>query len=171
MNKFRYYRYPDIAPTPAPRMNRSDVWKRRPSVVKYHSYRDAILAAPCTDDLRTDLTKTGIVVLTFCIQPPKSWPKKRLAALRAADSPMALAHRQTPDLDNLVKGFLDAVFYGHGQQDSTVWSVTAEKVWGLRSGVWALVTDEPISHLYEKAAAQKTKRDLIADVLDMECGA
>lgn len=167
MKQFRLYRYPDLAPVSAPRMNRSDVWKRRPAVVKYHSYRDAILGAAGTDDLRTDLIKTGIVVLTFRIPHPKSWSKKRIAALSAADTPMAIAHRQTPDLDNLVKGFLDSVFYGHGQQDSTVWSVTAEKLWGPRGGVWALVTDKPISYLYERMS----RRDRIRQILDMECGA
>lgn len=43
------------------------------------------------------------------------------------------SHRQTPDLDNLLKAFLDALL---PDGDEKVWCVSVRKVWGPVDGVF-----------------------------------
>ena len=100
-----------IEPVSMPRMTQSDRWKKRKSVLKYFAFRDevrahsVIMPVPCK--------------IIFNVRMPKSWSEKKKASLRGRP------HRQTPDLDNLVKGLLDAVF----EDDKIVWGFAAEKRW------------------------------------------
>lgn len=42
------------------------------------------------------------------------------------------AHKQKPDIDNLIKTFLDALL----EDDSRVSSIAATKVWAANPGIW-----------------------------------
>jgi len=103
--------YP-ITPTPAPRQTRSDKWKQRPCVMRYRAFKDAVKTAgvslpeiPCK--------------ITFYIEMPKSWSAKAKAAMNGQP------HTVKPDVDNLTKSLLDALF----ENDSHVYSLWIEKRW------------------------------------------
>ena len=58
-------------------------------------------------------------IITFGIPMPKSWSAKKRAAMISAP------HKQKPDIDNLLKALLDAVY----KDDSGIWQITASKRW------------------------------------------
>jgi len=101
-----------IIPVPKPRMTQSDKWKRRPCTTKYWQYKD-------------DVKRLGIKVpesgahVVFCIPMPKSWSKKRKA------EKVSTPHQTKPDLDNLLKALLDAIY----EDDSGVYDIRVSKVW------------------------------------------
>lgn len=110
MSRIRF----DLDPVPRPRMTRKDKWAKRPIVVAYYDY---------TEDLRTLAMAEGwepanALQLTFVLPMPKSWSKKKKR------EHAGMPHQSKPDLDNLVKGFLDA--FG---EDKGVWSFAADKRW------------------------------------------
>jgi len=113
--------YVPVIPVAKPRMTRSDKWKERDIVMRYRAFKD---------ELR--LSKIGSLVLTapmwlvFVLPLPPSWPKKRI--LSSNGKP----HQQKPDIDNLVKGFLDALL----EDDSVIYEVHALKVWGSNPGIY-----------------------------------
>ncbi|MCK5612030.1 RusA family crossover junction endodeoxyribonuclease [Candidatus Pacearchaeota archaeon] len=100
-----------ITPVPKCRMTRSDKWKKREIVLRYFAFKNEIKTA-------------GVKIkcpakITFQIEMPKSWSKKKKLAHDGKP------HLQTPDIDNLLKGLLDAVY----KEDSHIWSVWAIKKW------------------------------------------
>lgn len=114
-----------INPVAKPRMTRSDKWKLRPVVAKYRAYKD-------------DLTRMGkgyklpeSFTVTFGMELPKSMPTRKKESL------LGMPHKQRPDVDNLLKGLMDALL----DEDSRVWNVTAKKIW-VRDGFVRIVTDE-----------------------------
>lgn len=107
--------YP-ITPVPAPRQVESDRWNKRPCVLRYRAFKDQVkahgveLPVPCK--------------VTFYLPMPKSWSKREKALQNGAP------HTQEPDVDNLLKALMDAVFQQReGKNDSHVWSIAAEKRW------------------------------------------
>ena len=56
---------------------------------------------------------------------PKSWSKKKKAAH------VGKPHQVKPDLDNVLKGFMDAL----RTEDASVYAVSASKFWSERPGV------------------------------------
>lgn len=106
-----------VVPMGAPRMTKRDKWKRRPIVIRYRKFKDAIRAA-------AGIIPPPEIILslswTAFFSPPASWSvKKRIAAL-------GQLHRSKPDRDNIDKGILDALF----EQDSGIASGQIEKRWG-----------------------------------------
>ena len=77
-------------------MVRSDKWNKRPVVARYHAYKDLLnLELPGYE-------LPEVLSIEFHIPMPKSWSdKKRINHL-------GMYHQQKPDIDNLVKGFMDA---------------------------------------------------------------
>lgn len=104
----------EVAPVARPRMTQRDKWKGRPAVLKYFAYRDFVRlhAGPWRIG--------GQVWIRFVVPMPPSWSKKKRA--EHAGKP----HRQRPDLDNYIKGFLDC-----WEEDCYVWQVVATKLWAL----------------------------------------
>jgi len=100
-----------IDPVTKPRMTRSDVWKKRPAVVKYHQFKDDL--RPYQIKLEPELE------IEFELPMPKSWSKKKQAEMNGKP------HQQTPDIDNLVKSLFDAVV----DNDSYIYSFRATKRW------------------------------------------
>ena len=110
-------KYP-IPPCPAPRQTRSDRWKKRPCVERYRAFRDLVKLH------RVDIPEYGAVI-TFAMPMPMSWSKTKCDRMRGQP------HRQKPDLDNLLKALLDAVF----ADDCRVWSYSASKIWSDQGGI------------------------------------
>lgn len=106
-----------ITPLAKPRMTRSDKWKQRPCVIRYRDYKDDI--RPHAVDL------INPVKITFLLPMPASWSKKKRAAHEGK------LHRVKPDLDNLLKGLMDAWL----EQDQEVASVWVEKRWSVDGGI------------------------------------
>jgi len=111
-----------ITPVAKPRMTQSDKWKKRPPVVKYWKFKDnlKLLCHLCRWEIREELD------ITFVIPMPISWSKKKKE--KYDNQP----HKQTPDLDNLVKAFKDALL----EQDSAVHTYeNIKKVWGRKGQI------------------------------------
>ncbi len=100
-----------IIPVPAPRMTQSDRWNNRACVVRYFDFRDRV------KELNISVVNGDKV--TFYLPIPKSWSKKKQAQHDG------MPHRQTPDIDNLLKALLDSIY----ENDSHIYSVWPEKRW------------------------------------------
>lgn len=95
-------------------MTRSDKWKKRPCVMKYRKFSDELrsyipseyeLPQPCR--------------IVFYLPFPKSYSKKKKESL------LGKPHKLKPDIDNLVKSILDAMY----ENDQHIWSIWATKYW------------------------------------------
>lgn len=106
----------DTPPVPKPRMTRRDKWARRPVVLAYFAYRDEIRAAARAAGMPDQFNE---VHCHFEIPMPRSWPKTKRSML------VGRPHTARPDLDNLVKGLLDALL----TEDAGVARITAAKFW------------------------------------------
>ena len=107
----------DIRPCPAPRWSpKRDKWKPSPQVKKYKAFRDFIYYQSRSVPEAKQVFKVNMR-FTFA--------KKKI--------PEDLAHRSTPDIDNLVKAVLDSL-YPDG--DQAIWSIEAKKIWGEKDEVW-----------------------------------
>ena len=105
-------------PVAKPRQTRSDRWKKRKSVVKYRNFAD-ILKLECKN-----FRSNGHIMMAFYLPFPKSYSNKQRIAL--AGKP----HTLRPDIDNLVKSVLDALF----ENDSHIYSIVAVKWWQRSDG-------------------------------------
>lgn len=106
-------------PIGKPRMTRRDQWAKRPVVQRYWEMKD-ILKKQIGEDLQSQR-----LLLYYLFQLPKSWSKKRKEA--ALGKPKLTR----PDLDNLVKGTLDALYL----EDSVVYEIQAIKLWWDHSAI------------------------------------
>lgn len=105
----------NVAPMGYRRMTKASIWKHR----DYHEY---------TKHIKDQADEQGFEAkdclgMDFWIPMPKSWSKKRRKAHDYRP------HKQRPDLDNLVKAMLDALFYKKEGGDSKVWTLKAAKYW------------------------------------------
>ena len=113
----------EVAPFAKPRMSQRDRWAKRQVVIDYFAFRDTVkleikrlLALQNNDDKNKSWEELDI---GFFIPMPKSWSKKKRSEM--AGTP----HKQRPDLDNYIKGLLDALL----EEDCKVWRVSARKIW------------------------------------------
>lgn len=109
----------EINPIPKPRMLRSDKWKKRDCVLRYRSFCDQCRAQGM------NVPEAGAVIY-FILPMPTSWSKKKKEQM------LNKPHQQKPDLDNLLKAVLDAV-YG---DDSGVWDLHVKKRWGHEGAIY-----------------------------------
>lgn len=108
----------EITPVPKPRQTRSDKWKQRDCVMRYRAFADQVRAMKITVDPGDEIC--------FYLPMPKSWGIRKKAAM--SHKP----HTQTPDLDNLIKSLLDAI-YGN---DSHIWCLgRTEKRWAYEGSI------------------------------------
>lgn len=110
-----------MVPVAKPRMTQRDRWAKRPAVVRYHEF---------CDELRLRWGNQEVpekVSIKFYLPMPKSWSKKKRKEM------VWKPHQQRPDVDNLVKAFLDALC----EEDSYIYGVRAEKYWSDDEGqIW-----------------------------------
>lgn len=83
--------------------------------------------------------------LIFQMPVPPSWSKRKKA------SHIGTPHRQKPDIDNLIKAFLDTIYGSHNPQsngDQHHWDIRGVKVW-VEEGEGAIVILrlEPLGHI------------------------
>lgn len=121
-----------IEPCTAPRLTRRDAIftnpdhedpkkRQRPQVTRYFAYKRAIKKA-CEDN-GFELPK--VLNIAFIIPMPDSWSQKKKAEM------LNKPHLQTPDIDNLIKAFMDSF----EKNDSFVWRLSAKKIWGYNGKV------------------------------------
>ena len=104
-----------IDPLPKPRMTRADRWKKRPCVIRYWEYKTELQAKLDICGIEID----DVIKVEFGVPMPKSWSKKKKKEIDQKP------HQQRPDVDNLMKGLMDALF----QEDSHIHTIHAKKVW------------------------------------------
>ena len=108
-----------IVPVSKPRQTRSDKWKKRPCVMRYRAFADECRAA------NMKIPEAGASI-TFYIPMPKSWSEKKKIDMNGAP------HQQRPDLDNLIKSVMDAVY----AEDSVVWHYRElKKLWAYKGAI------------------------------------
>ena len=113
-------RYPKKA-IAKPRMTQADSWKKRPIVLRYWEYKDDIKNWGFQNNFKL---KEEIYV-KFYIPMPKSWSVKKKAEM------LYKKHQQRPDIDNLLKGLMDAFL----EEDSHVHTVYAQKFWDSEGSI------------------------------------
>lgn len=132
LDKTRAFYLFDVVPMGAVRMSQSDRWKTNPNhldpnkrqrkaVTEYWNFKNAI---------RTQAKAMGFELKTqiecvFMIPMPNSWSEKK------KDKMNALPCKVKPDIDNIVKGLMDAL----KDSDSDVWSIKAEKRWAYKGSI------------------------------------
>ena len=105
-----------IKPVPAPRMTRSDRWKKRDCVMRYFAFRDEVK--------RLEIIVENGDTITFHVPMPKSWTNKKRAKM------LHMPHQQRPDVDNLCKALLDSIF----EEDSHIYDIRIRKFWTDSTG-------------------------------------
>lgn len=113
-----------VEPVGKPRMTQRDKWLVRAPVAKYRSFCDALRADVALHKL--EFSMLAPLELLFVLPMPRSWSARKRASKNGGPC------RSRPDIDNLIKGVLDALF----EEDCGVWKVTAEKQWGVEGFVF-----------------------------------
>lgn len=112
-----------FAPIGKPRQTQSDKWKKRPVVVAWRAFADAMRATADRSDFRMPDQGARIA---FVLPMPASWSARKKALMRGEP------HRQKPDVDNMAKAVLDALC----EDDCTVWQLAGlEKRWGDKGSI------------------------------------
>lgn len=118
-----------VRPMGKPRMTQRDRWKKRPTVERFHQWKD---------EMRKHLPDLPpaekILDLSWRaeLMPAKSLSKKKKAEM------IGQLHRQKPDRDNIDKAILDLLF----SEDQAIASGTIEKVWSERDHLTIYITME-----------------------------
>lgn len=114
-----------------PRMTQRDKWKQRPAVVRYRAWCDLVRYAAA---LQVPMRLThGIRLSIVCYLPcPTS------CSIVKRERMMGTPHLGKPDLDNLVKGVMDALFVN----DAYVYVIEAKKYWDNGIGPHVVVRIE-----------------------------
>ena len=107
----------NIQPFGYVRRTRADAWKKRPIVEKYYAYKNEL-------SYKLNLIgykQSSILKIAFLLPIPQSLSNKQKNSLHLQ------LHNKKPDLDNLVKAFLDAAT----NQDNFVNLIQAAKFYSL----------------------------------------
>ncbi len=108
----------NIRPVPKPRMTQRDKWAKRPPVLRYIAFKNECKLH------KVKFHESGSHVI-FYIEMPKSWTLKKKEKMNGEP------HQQRPDVDNLLKALMDAV-YG---EDCTVYDIRVSKIWHFQPGI------------------------------------
>lgn len=115
----------NVTPMGAPRANQGKSWFARGK--NYMMFKDK---------LREEIERVGFKVkngyldLIFCMPIPNI-ERGSKRSVREKVSRHGQPHRQKPDVDNILKGFMDAMF----TDDAMIYRVTAIKVWTFKPGI------------------------------------
>lgn len=106
----------EVLPVPKPRMTRRDKWLNppRPAVAQYRAFCDELHYAVGSDFELPD--KFDIVFYLPC---PRTWSQKKREKMHGKP------HQQTPDRDNLLKAFQDALL----KSDAHIYDGRVGKFW------------------------------------------
>jgi Holliday junction resolvase RusA-like endonuclease len=117
----------DVVPVGKPRMTQRDKWKPSLAAKRYFSFKDSITVHILEDSkLRAFLKEEDVyhVEFTAFLPIPISWAKSK--KVEAAGK----FHRQKPDVDNIEKALLDAIF----PDDSAIAVTRGAKFWADEKG-------------------------------------
>jgi len=106
-------------PLGKPRMTQRDSWKQRPRVMRYRTWADGLRAAVIGRVNIPPAEKVASLSWRAYFEPPQWWPKKKRVAA------IGQQHRIRPDIDNLLKAGMDALF----KKDAGIASVKIVKLW------------------------------------------
>lgn len=104
-----------------PRMTKSDSWKKRPVVLKYWEYKNDIKEWAT----QNNFSLGNEIYCVFHIPMPRTWSVKKKIKMNYQD------HQQRPDIDNLLKGLMDALL----EEDSHIHTVYARKIWSDKGAI------------------------------------
>ncbi len=110
-----------VNPVSKPRMTQRDKWKPRKNTSKYWAYKDELILT-CNS---INYQPSAEIKIIFYISMPNSWSNKKKLAFDGRP------HQNKPDIDNLVKGFLDALL----PEDKIVWHIEAYKFWAIAGSI------------------------------------
>jgi Holliday junction resolvase RusA-like endonuclease len=113
--------YIPVAPVSKPRMTQRDRWAKRSCVERYWSFKDIVKSAMDV----WDFTPSDMLHIVFYVPMPKSWTGRKYSEM------LGKPHKQKPDIDNFVKGLLDAMLV----DDAGIHTVFATKIWSIHGGV------------------------------------
>ena len=108
-----------VQPVPAPRQVRSDKWAPAPRVQRYRAFCNELKFVTASSDLEGRIREAKHFHVAFYMPMPESWSGHVKTSFH--EQP----HKTKPDVDNLLKAFLDALF----ENDSFISSVTIAKYW------------------------------------------
>ena len=108
----------EIEPMGKPRMVRSDTWSGRVCVSNYWRYKDLLNKVAKKQQYKIGSTLN----VPFYLSMPDSWSGKKKERMDSKP------HENRPDLDNLIKAFLDCLL----ENDSTVHTIHASKKWATK---------------------------------------
>ena len=113
----------NVVPMGKPRMVRSDSWRKRPSVLKYWEYKDKLVEQAELHNITIGDTLENII---FVLPMSKSWSNKKKELFNGKP------HQEKPDIDNLVKAFLDCLC----EEDKNLHTLNnIKKVWGYEGHI------------------------------------
>jgi Holliday junction resolvase RusA-like endonuclease len=112
-------------PIAKPRQTRRDKWMQRDSVMRYRNYADHLRLAANCQRLASLLPQIRKVELLFVIPIPPSYSKRRRAET------IGQPCEAKPDLDNLCKSVLDALWPAG---DSAITQIAMRKIWDDGAG-------------------------------------
>jgi Holliday junction resolvase RusA-like endonuclease len=127
----RFYLF-DVVPMGAVRMTQSDRWKLNPdhvdpkkrqrtAVTEYFAFKNKIKAQ--AEEMNFELPQ--VLRIVFLIPMPFTWSEKK----KVNNNKTKVLKR--PDIDNLVKSFMDAL----SVEDGYVWKVEAEKRYSFNGSI------------------------------------
>ena len=111
----------DIDPIGKPRLVKSDIWSDRPAVARWYAFKDNLVLQA----KRKKYEVPDELMIMFYISMPESWSIKKRTLHNGKP------HKQKPDIDNLLKAFLDALV----KNDSTIYKVAAKKMWARKGSI------------------------------------
>jgi len=114
----------DLNPVSKPRQTRSDVWKKRPAVMKYRAFADSLRIAALNNAFHLG----DQVYLEFHIEMPKSWSKKK--KIQNVNTPHQVP--KSKDIDNLIKSVLDVL---RPEDDGCIHHCEAKKFWAAEGRI------------------------------------
>ena len=126
----------NLKPMGKPRMTRRDSWAKRPCVLRYWEFKDALNAILSETEQHSDafnMVNYGDVYRVDWVAyfpMAKSWSKKKKSLFTGQ------AHRQKPDRDNVDKAILDAIF----KDDSVISDGRLSKRWDDGAGARIEIT-------------------------------
>jgi len=111
----------DIIPMGAVRQTHADKWKNRPEVVRYRNFKTTLQVQ--AKQMQFICAETISVI--FCVPMPISWSEKKRNELNK------MPCKTRPDIDNYVKGFMDALLI----EDGFVWQINAQKRYAFQGSI------------------------------------
>ena len=110
-------------PAPRPRVTRRGTYNKK----EYSDFKDVVRLAYVAKHEGYPTTEPIAMKIDFFYQIPKSWSKKKKAAVGW--------HTSKPDVDNIVKSILDALNGVAFKDDSQVCFVQARKQYASQNGI------------------------------------